>query len=204
MALKRKSLLFGALGAIAGIGLGGAVAAVWLSQQRSMQAGAPFGADLIPQSALATITLTTDEEQWQALQRFGTAETRAIATKTLTQWRDQFLTVNGLNYQQDIQPWIGETVTVAMVSIVPIGQGKRQRNRCRWEWSSRVWWRCCRSPMPPPPKPVLSLPMPRLNPPIGTTRAFRLEQSSRNKPRLPLLYWVGRSPCRRMNGRSSR
>lgn len=97
---------------VAGGGLG-----YWFYTQRAAgPEDLPTGANVIPQSALMTLSFSTDTEKWQTLRGFGTPESQALFDRNLAQLRDRLLTANGLNYTQDIQPWIGEEVTVAFLS----------------------------------------------------------------------------------------
>jgi hypothetical protein len=116
MLKKKKPFLLISLGA-AVLLIGGGVAAYWLLVQRNLsQANAP--AQLIPQDALVTASISTDSEQWQQLRQYGTPETKAALEKQLLQMRDTLLTANGYNYEKDIQPWLGKTV---MVAYLPFG-----------------------------------------------------------------------------------
>lgn len=112
---KRKSSLLLTLGA-AGLLIGGGVAAYWFLLQRDGGSNdLPVGASIIPQNALVTLSVSTDTNQWQQLRQYGTKETQAELEKNLTQLRDRFLTAGGYNYQKDIQPWVGEEVTIAVL-----------------------------------------------------------------------------------------
>ncbi len=116
MTKKNKSSLLLTLGA-AGLLIGGGVAAYWVLTQRHVLPGdMPVGVNMIPQDALLTLSISTDQAQWQQVREFGTAQTQAELDKNLVQWRDRLLTSNGYNYQQDIQPWVGKEVTIAVVS----------------------------------------------------------------------------------------
>lgn len=97
--------------------IGGGGAAYWfLSQPKASPEDLPVGAEVIPQDALMTIAVTTDQGQWQQLREFGTPQSQAAFDKNLAQVRDRILTANGFNYQQDIQPWIGNEVSVAFLA----------------------------------------------------------------------------------------
>lgn len=97
--------------------IGGGGAAYWfLSQPKASPEDLPVGAEVIPQDALMTIAVTTDQGQWQQLREFGTPQSQAAFDKNLAQVRDRVLTANGFNYQQDIQPWIGNEVSVAFLA----------------------------------------------------------------------------------------
>lgn len=120
MLKNKKPLLLITLGA-AILLIGGTVTAYLLLRQRTLFLGdAPVGSQLIPQDALVTASISTDSAQWQQLRQYGTPETQAALDKQLTQLRDEFLTANGYNYEQDIKPWLGKTVMTAyLASRVP-------------------------------------------------------------------------------------
>lgn len=115
MTKKKPSLLL-TLGA-AGLLIGGGVAAYWvLNQRNGLPGNMPVAANIIPQDAVLTLSVSTDQGQWQQLREFGTPQTQAELDKNLVQLRDRLLTSNGYNYQQDIQPWVGKEVTIALLS----------------------------------------------------------------------------------------
>lgn len=78
--------------------------------------GLPTGAEVIPQDAVMTLTVSTDEQQWRQMRSLGTPESRSQFDAQLAQWRDRFLSTNGLDYEQDIQPWVGDAVTLVMLA----------------------------------------------------------------------------------------
>jgi hypothetical protein len=126
MLKTKKSLWLLSLGAVVLV-IGGTAIAYWLLVQRNRSiANAP--AQLIPQDALLTASISTNPEQWQQLREYGTPETRAALDKQLTQIREQLLTVNGYNYEKDIQPWLGKKVTIAYLGLAtpPIGSPQGQ------------------------------------------------------------------------------
>ncbi|HAJ58345.1 MAG TPA: hypothetical protein DCP31_02955 [Cyanobacteria bacterium UBA8543] len=120
MLKNKKPLLLITLGA-AVLLIGGTLTAYFLLRQRTVFLGdAPVGSQLVPQDALVTASISTDSAQWQQLRQYGTPETQAAFDKQLTQMRDEFLTANGYNYEQDIKPWLGKTVMTAyLASRVP-------------------------------------------------------------------------------------
>lgn len=69
----------------------------------------------MPDEALMAISISTDEGQWRALRSFGTPATQASFDQNLANLRDRILTANGLNYEQDIAPWVGDEVTIAFM-----------------------------------------------------------------------------------------
>lgn len=115
MLKKKKPFLLLSLGA-AVLLIGGGTAYWLLVQRNRFLADAP--AQLVPQDALVTASISTDSEQWLQLQKYGTPETKAALDKQLTQMRDSLLTSNGYSYEQDIKPWLGKMV---MIAYLPSG-----------------------------------------------------------------------------------
>ncbi|MBW4559007.1 MAG: DUF3352 domain-containing protein [Trichormus sp. ATA11-4-KO1] len=96
--------------------VGGAATHWFLIQRQTLSRNLPVGANIIPQDALFTVSLTTDTQQWQKLQELGTKQTQAEVKKNLAQLRDRFLTNNGYDFHKDIAPWIGDQVTLAILA----------------------------------------------------------------------------------------
>lgn len=125
MRKKNKSSLILTVTAIAAIINGGGAAYWVLMQEKSMQDNFPVGAALIPQDALMALSVSTNERQWQQLREFGTLQSQAGFEQSLAKLRDRFLTANGYNYQQHIQPWLGKQITLAFLSpLKKISEGK--------------------------------------------------------------------------------
>jgi hypothetical protein len=112
MTQKNKSSLLLTLGG-AILLIGGGVAAYYalMSRQAAQQVSA--GANVIPQDAMAVVSLTTQPQQWQRLQQYGTPESKAALTQVLQQWQNRFFTEKGFDFQADIQPWVGDEVMLA-------------------------------------------------------------------------------------------
>lgn len=105
--------------AIAGIVILGATGslAYWLFVGRTqVPKDMQLGANVVPQNSLMTISLSTNERQWDNLRSFGTPNTQAALDQSLAQLRDQFQTQTKLDYLQDIQPWVGQEVTWAYLA----------------------------------------------------------------------------------------
>jgi len=77
----------------------------------------PVGSELLPQDAVMAVTVTTNEAQWRRLRSFGTLQSRSQFDNQLVRWRDRFLTANGLDYQRDIRPWVGDEITLAFLPL---------------------------------------------------------------------------------------
>ncbi len=105
--------------AIAGIIILGATGslAYWLFVGRTqVPKDMQLGANVVPQDSLITISLSTNERQWENLRSFGTPNTQAALDESLAQLRYQFQTQTKLDYLQDIQPWVGQEVTWAYLA----------------------------------------------------------------------------------------
>lgn len=77
----------------------------------------PTGVELLPPDTVMAMTVTTHEGQWKRLRGFGTLQSRSQFDQQLVRWRDRFLTDNGLNYKRDIQPWVGDEATLAILPL---------------------------------------------------------------------------------------
>lgn len=125
---KKKPSLRLTLSAAILLIIGGLVAFWLFTQGRPLARDLPVGASIIPQDAVFSLSLTTDTQQWQKLQEFGTPETKTELDQNLWQLRDRFLTNYGYDFQKDIKPWVGETVTIAILAPAkttpqPIAEG---------------------------------------------------------------------------------
>ncbi|NEP15947.1 MAG: DUF3352 domain-containing protein [Leptolyngbya sp. SIO4C1] len=107
----KPPLLF-TVGTAALLVAGGAVAYWGLSQSRS---GLPAGIRLVPQDALMTLSISTQENQWNRLRQLGTPETQQELDNLLIEWRDRLLTANGYRFRPDIKPWLGNQITVVFL-----------------------------------------------------------------------------------------
>ncbi|MDX2214930.1 MAG: DUF3352 domain-containing protein [Oculatellaceae cyanobacterium bins.114] len=113
---KRTRVVLVTIGATIALAAGG-LASYWVvTQRRPAIASLPVGSDLVPQDALMTLTFSTDTEQWQELRQFGTPETQKQLDERLAEWRDRLLTDYGYRYERDIQPWIGDEATLAVLT----------------------------------------------------------------------------------------
>lgn len=102
-----------AIALVAGGGLG-----YWLSRQPKPGAVSevPAGLEAVPQDALLSLSISTRPAQWRQLREFGTPQTRARLDQALVNWRDRLLTSKGYRYDQDIQPWVGDEVTLVLLT----------------------------------------------------------------------------------------
>ncbi|MBH8550988.1 DUF3352 domain-containing protein [Nostocaceae cyanobacterium CENA357] len=116
MKKKKKPSLVLTLSATGLLIAGGSVAYRLFNQGQQLSRDLPVGANIIPQDALFAVSLTTDPQQWQQMHEFGTKETQAALDKSIFQLRDRFLTQNGYNFEKDVQPWVGDEITLAILA----------------------------------------------------------------------------------------
>ncbi|NJO43750.1 MAG: DUF3352 domain-containing protein [Cyanobacteria bacterium RU_5_0] len=112
---KKKPALLLTVGTAIGLIAGGATA-WWIIQQRTPITGLPAGANVLPQDTAISFSVSTDAGQWRQLRQYGTPQTQASFDQTLVTWRDRLFTENGFSYSQDIQPWVGDEITVAFLN----------------------------------------------------------------------------------------
>lgn len=112
---KKKPALLITIGTAVGL-IGGGATAWWLLQRHTPISELPIGANVLPETTAVSFSVSTDAGQWRQLRQFGTSDTQLSFDRKLVQWRDRLFTDNGINYQQDIQPWVGEEITVAFLN----------------------------------------------------------------------------------------
>jgi hypothetical protein len=91
----------------------GGVAIVWALIPKNAVENYPVGANIVPQDAWIAVSLSTDPGQWEKLQKQGTADSRELLNDQLLQLQKRFLTPYGLDYEKDIQSWVGREVMIA-------------------------------------------------------------------------------------------
>jgi hypothetical protein len=98
--------------------IGGGAAVWWVVRQNTPVEGLPVGSEVLPQTTAMTMTFTTNESQWRQLQEFGNRETKTAVAANFDKLRSRYLTANGVDYNRDIKPWVGQEVTVAFLPPV--------------------------------------------------------------------------------------
>ncbi len=113
--LKDSPLLMPVGGSIALIAAGSL--AFWSLTRPNFSPGTlPIGSNMIPQDALMVLSMSTDPNQWRQLRSFGTPQSQGFLDQTIAQVRDRFLFDNGLDYERDIQPWVGNEASFTLLS----------------------------------------------------------------------------------------
>ena len=112
---KPRSLLLTLGGAV--LLIAGGATAYWVLVQRQSGGTIPAGVNLVPQQALMSISVSTSPKQWKKLEDFGTPETRQAVRQSLQDLESRFLAQNGYRYQTDVQPWVGDQITMAFLPL---------------------------------------------------------------------------------------
>jgi len=116
----KKSNLLPAI-AVIGIVAGGA-AAYWYFKGNFGSASSPLAsAKVVPDDALMATFISTDRSTLAQLQQFGTPEAEKLVEKSLQDFDRQILAKSNINYEKDIQPWLG-SVTIAILPPSPAKQ----------------------------------------------------------------------------------
>lgn len=73
------------------------------------------GAKVIPDEAIVTSFITTEPKKWSELPQLGLPETEKLIEENLNNLQQEFSDSSTIDYQQDIQPWLGGV----MIAILP-------------------------------------------------------------------------------------
>ena len=76
-------------------------------------------AGVIPADATMVAYISNDADAWAKLQKFGTPAAQKIIAAQVTEAQQKFLAESKMNFAQDIQPWLGNT----MFAILPDSSG---------------------------------------------------------------------------------
>jgi hypothetical protein len=105
--MSKKSFLPGCLVVLGLTAVTAGGVYLYLRGQLPWQRFTPLAsAKVIPESAFGSSFVSTDPKTWSVLGKYGTPESRATVSKGLEELQKNLLT-DKINYQRDIQPWIG-------------------------------------------------------------------------------------------------
>jgi Protein of unknown function (DUF3352) len=91
------------------VGAGGAAGYYYLNSKNTDDRPEKL-AQAIPESAYAVGYVATDSAIWSKLNNFGTAEAKQLVGRSLQQAQKEILSQENLDYQKDIQPWLGNVM----------------------------------------------------------------------------------------------
>jgi len=111
---RRKSPPWRALAVVGLILVGGGVI-YSLIARRPVNLSLIVGAEFVPDDALMAVSVSTRSRQWRRLRNYGTEESQARFQDGLTQLQDNLLAESNYQYDEDIAPWVGDRITLAIL-----------------------------------------------------------------------------------------
>ena len=116
---RRKSPPWRALAVVGLVIIGGGVVYSLVSR-RPVNLSLIVGAELVPEDALMAASISTNSGQWQRLQEYGTPESQALFQDQLDEIETTVFADSDLTYEEDIAPWVGDRITLAILPSPPI------------------------------------------------------------------------------------
>lgn len=104
--MATKKLLLPVLGAMA---IAGGGAAYYVMNNASVQ-GPSAVARYMPDETAIAISLTLNDKAWAQLDKFGTPAARQLVQEQITKLQKDSLQSSGIDFNQDIKPWLGEVM----------------------------------------------------------------------------------------------
>ncbi|MBD2598215.1 DUF3352 domain-containing protein [Nostoc spongiaeforme FACHB-130] len=104
-----------AIGAVVAVAGGVAVYTYLFKGPSGDISGAIGSAKLVPESALMTTYISTDDQVWAKLQQFGTPEAQKLLVKSLEDFNKNTFKGSDISYEKDIKPWISGV----MIAVLP-------------------------------------------------------------------------------------
>ncbi len=117
---------------VAGLLVAGGTLAYFLINGRQANSVMPLGATVIPQNALLSLTVETNDAPWKKLEGFGTLASKEGWKKYLKHFETDFLEPFGLNYNKDVRPWLGSQLTMAQLSPAAEDTAQTGQNATVW------------------------------------------------------------------------
>jgi hypothetical protein len=118
---KQKKSLWGyLLLIIVAVVLGGGATYTYLRFFQGEELTIAEGSMVIPEQALMVTFILTNEEKWENLTKIDNPQTQKILTQTMEKLPAKFLGQNNLNYQKDVEPWLGNM----MLAFLPSAENK--------------------------------------------------------------------------------
>ncbi|MBD2455118.1 DUF3352 domain-containing protein [Nostoc sp. FACHB-87] len=112
---SKLKFLVPAIGAVVAVTGGIAVYTYLFKGPSGDISGAIGSAKLVPESALMTTYISTDDQVWAKLQQFGTPEAQKLLVKSLEDFNKNTFKGSDISYDKDIKPWISGV----MIAVLP-------------------------------------------------------------------------------------
>lgn len=122
--MKLRSFLSGLIAVVVVLLLIGGGGFYWIAAQSPLnllangQGKIPSAAMFVPRQTPAVVSMLVNPDDLGAFRRVVAApEDRRRAREELAQFKQSLLANTGLNYEQDVQPWVGDEVTLAITTL---------------------------------------------------------------------------------------
>jgi Protein of unknown function (DUF3352) len=122
--MKLRSFLTGLAAVVGLLLLLGAAGFYWIGSQSPLsvlasgQGKTPSAAMFVPKQAPAMISLLVNPDRLERFRQVATRpQERRRSRQELTQLKQALLANTGLDYEQDIQPWLGDEATLAVTTL---------------------------------------------------------------------------------------
>ena len=124
IAMKRRSFFSGLIVAVVALLLLGAGGFYWIAAQSPLgllRQGAettPSAAIFVPKQAPAMMSLLVNPDQLEQFRQVvAHPADRRRSRQEITQFKQSLLANTGLEYERDVQPWLGDEITIALTTV---------------------------------------------------------------------------------------
>lgn len=124
IAMKRRSFFSGLMVVIVALLLLGAAGFYWIAAQSPLglltqgAGNSPSAAIFVPKQAPAMGSLLVNPDKLEQFRQVVTRPAeRRRARQEFTQFKQSLLANTGLEYERDVQPWLGDEITIALTTL---------------------------------------------------------------------------------------
>lgn len=124
IAMKLRSFFSGLIIAVVALLLLGAGGFYWIAAQSPLglltqgAATTPSAAIFVPKQAPAMVSLLVNPDKLEQFRQVvARPQDRRRSRQEFTQFKQSLLTNTGLEYQRDVQPWLGDEITIALTTL---------------------------------------------------------------------------------------
>ena len=124
IAMKRRSFFSGLIVAVVALLLLGAGGFYWIAAQSPLgllRQGAettPSAAIFVPKQAPAMMSLLVNPDKLEQFRQVvAHPADRRRSRQEITQFKQSLLANTGLEYERDVQPWLGDEITIALTTV---------------------------------------------------------------------------------------
>lgn len=100
---------------VAAVVAGGVAAYLYFRVGPGDSTGPLASARVVPNQALMAAYISTDDQAWSELEKFGTPEAQTLVRKNLQTFKRSLFTQNNLDFDRDVKPWAGSV----MFAVLP-------------------------------------------------------------------------------------